>query len=73
MVGPRDGVGRPGAVPRACPVTPQNLDARGATVRGSPGGNNRATVRSAVITVALSRVVVYMALQPDKRPMKAWS
>jgi hypothetical protein len=45
-------VDRLGADVKVSLVTPQNRDTRGATARGGPGGNNRATVRSALITLA---------------------
>ena len=50
---PRPWVGRPRARPAGVPGNPpEPRDIRGATLWGGPGGTNRATMRSAVLTVA---------------------
>jgi hypothetical protein len=49
----RHRVGRPGARPAGVPGNPpEPRDIRGATLWGGPGGTNRATMRSAVLTLA---------------------
>jgi hypothetical protein len=56
MAGPGR-VGRSGARPAGVPGNPpEPRDIRGATLWGGPGGNDRATMRSAVLTLASSLI-----------------
>lgn len=59
--------------PAGIPGNPPEPGTSAALPCGVGPGESRATMRSAVLTVALSRVVVYMNLQPYNSMMKAWS